>query len=233
MRKIKAVFSKQIKSFFKNPSMYATPLAFLLIPFAIFMLMPGASEADRGPIISQFVVMFAGISMIGNSAGVIAEDRSTMNLRFMGMAGVKPYQYLLATGGALLFISLCVLTLFGLMAQYSGEVFVNFLIITMLGVTCSILLGITLGLSKFYKFTMLVALLLGVGPIFANTNEVLNGIFRLTYAQQVNAAIISDLTTNFNETLKIVLINAAVLLFAFLITNMRNGLDGERLSKSK
>ena len=235
MRNIKAIFIKQLKSFFKNPSLFGTPGAFLLIPFLILLLIPGTGE-DRGIIISQFVLMFAGISMIGNAAVVINEDRDTMNLRFMAMAGVKPYQYLLASGGVLLLVSLGALFLFGLMAQYSGEVMLNFLILSMLGITCSILLGTTLSLSKIAPFTMVVALILGVGPIFANGNETLANIFHFTYVQQMNNFIQQSsegIVSIPNDAFQIVLINLAVLLVLFIITNLRNGLDGEKLAKRR
>ena len=231
MRSAKAVFTKQILSFFKNPSMFGTPAAFLLLPFAITLLVPGA-HYDRHIIVAQFVVMFVGISMIGTAAGFIAEDRATMNLRFMGMAGVKPHQYLIGTCGALLLISLGVLILFGLIGLYSGAVMINFLIFSMLGAANSMLLGITLSLSKIAPLTPIFGMLLGIGPMFADANEFLSTIFHFTYTQQVNNIIRSeDLTAGFSEPLQIILINMAVLLIAFIVMNTRNGLDGERLKK--
>jgi len=249
MRNIKAIFIKQFKSFFKNPSLFGTPASFLIIPFLILMLTPGSEDA-RAIIVSQFVLMFAGISMIGNASFVIGEDRSTMNLRFMGMAGVKPYQYLLATAAVFLLVSFGVLYLFGLMAGFSGEVMLNFLILCMLGIVCSILLGVTLGLSKLAPFTMIVALVLGVGPIFAVANETLANIFNFTFVQQMNIFIrqtggtiieMPDGTIEALEgisaipegALQIIAINVAVLLVLFFVTNARNGLDGEKLAKRK
>ena len=230
MRNIKAVFIKQILSFFYNPAMLGTPIAFLSIPFAILMLVPGA-DADSPIIIAQFVVMFVGISMIGTSSGFIAEDRLTMNLRFMGMAGVKPYQYLIGTCATLLLISFGALILFGLMGGYSGETMINFLTLSMLGSASSMLLGITLSLSKIGSFTPIIGILLGVGPIFADANEFLASIFHFVYTQQVNSAIRGDMTANLSEAIQITLINMAVLLLAFIFMNARHGLDGERLVK--
>jgi len=249
MRNVKAIFIKQFKSFFKNPGMYGTPVAFLVIPFLILLLTPGAGE-DRGIIVSQFVLMFSGISIIGNASYIIAEDRDTMNLRFMGMAGVKPWQYLLATSGALLLVSIGVLYLFGLMAQYSGEAMMTFMALSTLGIACSILLGVTLGLSKLAPFTMLVALVLGAGPIFAAANETLANLFRFTYVQQMNifirqtsgaiiempdgtVQIMEGITVIPNEAIQIMAINAAVLLLIFVVTNLRNGLDGEKLANKR
>jgi len=248
MRNIKAVFIKQFKSFFKNPSLYGTPASFLVIPFLMLML-TDAGDA-RAIIVSQFVLMFAGISMIGNASFIIAEDRSTMNLRFMGMAGVKPWQYLLATAGVFLLVSLGVLFLFGLMAGFSGEVMLNFLILCMLGIVCSILLGMTLSLSKLAPFTMIVALVLGVGPIFAVANETLANIFNFTFVQQMNIFIrqaggaiiqmpdgtieaLEGVATIPDGGIQIMAINLAVLLMLFIITNVRNGLDGEKSTKRK
>ena len=231
MKNIKAVFTKQILSFFKNPAMIGTPVAFLLIPFAILILVPGAYE-DIDIITAQFVVMFVGISMIGASAGLIAEDRLTMNLRFMGMAGVKPYQYLISMCATLLLISFGALILFGLIGRHSSEVMPNFLIISMLGATCSMLLGITLSLSKFAPFAPIIGILLGVGPIFSDANEFLANIFHFVYTHQVNITIRGDMIENFEEAVQIISINIAVLLLAFIFTNTRYGLDGEKLAKS-
>jgi len=233
MRNIKAVFTKQMLSYFKNPDFFGAPMFFLAIPFFILLLVPGAdADSDRGIIVSQFIVMFIGISMIGTSAGYIREDRGTMNLRFMGMAGVKPYQYLIATCMALLAISFIAMILFGLMAQYSGEEMVNFLMISMMGAGTSMLLGITLSLSKIGAFTGIIGLLLGIGPMFATANEFLYNIFRFTYTMQLTTLIREgDLTANLTEIIQIILINMAVILVAFIFMNTRTGLDGEKIVK--
>jgi len=233
MRNMKAVFIKQILSFFKNPERIAAPAFFIAIPFLILTLMAGA-DTDRNLIVSQFVIMFIGISMVGTSAGFIMEDRFTMNLRFMGMAGVKPYQYLIGTCAALLLISFGAIILFGLMIRYSGESMINFLIISVLGAATSMLLGITLSLSKIGNFTMLIGLLLGIGPIFAEANEVLSNVFHFTYTMQITIIIRSgDMMTDFAESVQIVLINFAVILLAFIFMNTRTGLDGEKILKRR
>jgi len=208
--------------------MWGMPASFLAIPFAILLLVP-VPDDEVSIIVSQFVVMFAGISMIGISSGFIAEDRTTMNLRFMGMAGVKPYQYLIGTCATLLLVSLGVNFLFALQGQYTDEILLNFMIISMLGTTNSMLLGITLGLSKIGTLTPLFGLLLGVGPIFADANETLSQIFHYTYTYQVASVIRGGyLSEDITNILQIILINTVVILAAFIFMNLRNGLDGER-----
>ena len=229
MRNIKAVATKQMLSFFKNATFFGTPMFFLLIPFAILLLMAGA-DTNRHLVVSQFVVMYIGISMIGNASAYIMEDRTTMNLRFMGMAGVKPYQYLIGTCIVLLATSLVILFLFGLMIQYSGNEMLNFLKISMLGSATSMLFGITLGLTKIGPFVTPIGLLLGVGPIFAEANETLATIFNFTYTMQITNVIRDgDMTGDLSHSLQIVLINMAVILIAFIILNAKTGLDGEKM----
>ena len=233
MRKVKAVFTKQLLSYIKNPARWAAPAAFLAIPFSLFIFAP--PDADMTTLTAQFVIMFVGISMVSGSAAFIIEDRETMNLRFMSMAGVRPYQYLIATCGVLLVVSLGFLALFGMISGHSGGTMMNFLILSMLGAASSMLLGITLGLSKIAPFTWIVGILLGVGPVMSADAgvEVLSRVFYLTFTYQANTALRGDLTAIPMGAVRIILINMAVILLAFIIMNARYGLDGERLAKKE
>ena len=226
MRNIKAVFTKQTLSYFTNPSFYGAAGTFLLLTFVFIILVPGV-EAE---VVPQFVTLFTGISMIGAAAGFIGEDRATMNLRFMGMAGVKPYQYLIASAATLLIISFGALILYGLMGRFSGQDFIQFMAVTMLGAVNSILFGTTLGLHKILSnYAIVAGLLLGIGPNFAGFNDTLFNIFRLAYTQQVNLTIRGEVS--FADSLPILLANTAVLLAAFLVMNTRVGLDGEKIKQ--
>jgi len=233
MKNIKAIFTKQLLSYIKNSARWGAPATFLVIPFLFLILAPAG--VNMAVLTAQFVIMFVGISMVGGSAGFIIEDKTTMNLRFMGMAGVRPYQYLIGTCAVLLLVSLGFLILFGLISGHSGEAMINFLILAMLGAASSMLLGITLGLSKLAPFTMIFGILLGVGPVIATDfgSDMVAQIFHLTFTYQVNSALRDDLATFPMEAAQIVLINMAVILLGFIIINARVGLDGERLGKKR
>jgi len=231
MRNIRAVFTKQMLSYIRNSERYGTALVFLAIPFAILLLVPGAGE-DRAIIVAQFITMFVGISMIFAASAFIIEDRTTMNLRFMGMAGVKPFQYLIGTCAMLLIVSLVGNLLFALQSLYTGTALINFMTVSMLGAANSMFLGITLSLSpKTASFAPVSGLILGIGPMFSNVNEFLSMIFSFTYTQQVTNVIRGediDITGDITFPLQIILINMAVIFILFVILNMRNGLDGEK-----
>jgi len=228
MRNIKAVFIKQMLSFFKNPGMWGAPATFIVIPFA-FRIFLGAE--DMPIIVTQFVAMFVGISMIGVSGAFIVEDRSTMNLRFMGMAGVKPYQYLIGTCTTLLIVSIIANFLFAMIGGRGGIELVNFMVFST-GATTSMLMGITLRLIKGVgEFTPIIGILLGVGPSFAEVNETLTMIFSRLYTFQIQQGLREDLNTLDMSRLQVVLINMAVILVLFIVMNLRTGLDGEKMVK--
>ena len=231
MRNIRAVFTKQFFSYVRNPDRYGTVLVFLAIPFAVLMLVPGAGE-DREIIVAQFVTMFVGISTLFAAAGFIAEDRNTMNLRFMGMAGVKPFQYLIGTCGVLLLVSLAANLLFAMQSMYTGVALMNFMLVTMLGAACSVFLGITLSLSKkIAPFAPVCGLVLGIGPMFSDVNEFLSTMFSFTFTQQVTNVIRAedvDIAGDITFPLQVILVNMAVMLVLFVVLNARNGLDGEK-----
>jgi len=232
MRNIKAIFTKQMLSYIKNPARWGAPAAFLGIPFIFLIFTPAGT--DMALITAQFVIMFVGIAMVGTSAGFLIEDRDTMNLRFMSMAGVKPYQYLIATCSVLLVVSVVILYLFGMISGHSGEAMINFLILATLGAACSMLLGVTLGLTKIAPFTMIIGILLGVGPVLSADAgiEAMSRVFYFTFTYQVNSALREDLTSIPSDAMQIILINMAVILVAFVLTNLRTSLDGEKLLKA-
>ena len=230
MKKVKAVFTKQIQSFAQNPAMFGTPLFFIGLAFVLTLLIPDVTDIVAG----QFAVLFVGISMIGTTGAFIAEDRATMNLRFMGMAGVKPHHYLIGTCAALLIISFVALILFGLIGRNWGEDLTIFLLVSILGAATSMLLGVTISLSKFAPLVMPISFIFGMGPIFSDANETLSSIYHFVYSQQVFNILRGDeYAANPAEAIQIILINMAVVIVAFAFMAARNGLDGERLAKEQ
>ena len=179
--------------------------------------------------VNLFTLMYIGIAMISTASSFIWEDRLTMNLRFMAMAGVKPYQYLLGTGGALLLVSFVILFLFSVVGGYFGGEMVTFLSLTMLGAAASILLGITVALTKpsLAWIGAVVPYVFGFAPMLAELNESMASAFYFTFTQQINIAVTGmaeglDPTRSF----QIVFANIGIILLAFVIMHKKNGLEG-------
>ncbi|MCL1964449.1 MAG: ABC transporter permease, partial [Firmicutes bacterium] len=95
MRSIKAIFSKQLRDILKNRMVLIQFIVFPLVAFVFTQIVakPNA-ELDDSMFVTMFAGIYAGMTVLGTTAGIIAEDRERRSLRFLVMAGVKPYQYM-------------------------------------------------------------------------------------------------------------------------------------------
>jgi hypothetical protein len=108
-----AIFIKQFQDNIKNAGVLINYILFPVMAFimtnVVDMGMPGMPESY---FITMFAGMFVGMSLIGNAATAIAEDRSSNALRFLLMAGVRSHEYLMGIGGVIMACSLVVCGLF-------------------------------------------------------------------------------------------------------------------------
>ena len=210
MRNMKAIFIKQIRSMIKNPLLIGQGIMFIIMIVVMTFLMSPDRECDvcipayvcetclrENPIHSlpsptiagMFSVMFMGMVMIGSSSALVQEDKTTHNLRFMTMSGMKPYQYLIGTASALFLVAVSLLFFYALAGRYFGLDTLRFLLLTGSGALVSILFGIAMGLSKMPAIATPISILFGFGPMFSNFNENMARWLHFTYTQQVNLAI--------------------------------------------
>ena len=231
MRSVKAIFSKQLRDIFKNKMVLIQFIVFPLVAF-VFTEMVAKTNADIPD--SMFVTMFAGIyagmSMLTATSGFIAEDRERRSLRFLVMAGVKPYQYMLGIGGVMIAASLVISVVFGLMGGFWGMDFVRFIVVMMLGSVASTLLGAAIGIvSKNQQsaaaIAMPVGMILGFTPMLALFSDTVQKMFSVFYTMQVNT-LLNDLEAGFAKPALIVLANIAVFAILFAIAYKKKGLRG-------
>jgi hypothetical protein len=210
MNNIKAIFLKQMRSMIKSPTLLGTGIAFVIMALVMTFLMGPERECSEcipayvcetclreNPLHSlpnhsvtgMFTVMFIGMMVMGSSSGLVQEDKTTHNLRFMTMAGMKPHQYLLGTGVALFIVSFAILFLFAMVGRYFGFDTLHFLAITSAGTLVSILFGIAGGLSKMPALVGPLSMVFGMGPMFSQFNERLANFLHFTYTQQASLGI--------------------------------------------
>jgi len=242
MNNIVAVYIKQIISLIKNPVMLIQAAFFIGIVIVISFLIGVDEDKDCDSCIPAYVcavcleentlntpnpsmpalfaVMFVGLTLMGTASALVTEDKTTNNLRFMTMAKVKPFQYLLGTGAALFSLVFVIIILFAVVGGYF-EHMLWFVAIASFGALVSILLGTAIGLSKLPILAMPLSLVLGMGPMLSTFNENLANLLRFTYTQQINLAVSNleyDMTSNFI----VIGINGLVVL-AFFIWMHRKG----------
>ena len=236
MRNTKAIFIKQIQSMIKSPTLIGTGIVLALAILGFGILLPAERDCDvcipayvcetcllENPIHSlptpsipgMFTVMFVGMMMISSASALVQEDKTTHNLRFMTMSGMKPSEYLLGTASAIFVVSVPLLLLFSIVGGHFGMNMLLFMGLTITGAINSILLGIAIGLSKFPIFAGPASMVFGMGPMFSSFNESLARWLHFTYTQQVNLGIY-HIGDNISRNLLIIGANGLLILLAFV-----------------
>ena len=216
MRSIHAVLAKQTTDIRRNRMVFLQFVIFPLIALAFTQLVakPNPDIPDT-MFITMFAALFAGMSVPVTMASLVAEDRERGSLRLLVMAGVKPVNYLVGTGGAIGAISLIVAIAFTVMAWFSPAQAAKFLLVIMLGVVCSVLLGAAIGLLAGNQqagtaIAMSVAVLVGFGPMLAQFSPAAGKVTAFLYTMQVSR-LANDPTSSLGRPLLIIAANGAVL----------------------
>jgi len=227
MRNIKAIFKVSLMSYFKIPAIIGTT-AFMVLAPLVFYLITQDGEASAAEQVNMFAPMFVGLGMVGTASSFVMGDKVTMNLRFMSMAGVKPYQYLIGTGGSLLVVSLGVMIVFSQIAGYRGEELITFLAICTFGAGIAILLGMSIGMFKYPWLGQPVGLFLAFGTMLSEANETLARVFYYVFTQQIHATLHAMVYeyghVDMERTIQVLLGNAVVVLVLFTLVNWKHGL---------
>jgi len=253
MRNVKAIFFKQFASLIRNPGLIVQAVLFVILVVVMTFLIGDDGPKDcsycipayvcapcleeNGPDIPSpslaglFTVMFVGFAIVGSASALVLEDKTTKNLRFMAMADVKPWQYLIGTVASMAIISVALLILYAVVGRYLGMRMVWFMAVTSSGALVSIMLGLVVGLSKVPVLTTLLSLILGLGPMLSDFNDALAHMLRFTYTQQIRLAI-SDLSADLTTNFMVIGANGAVILLLFIWMH-RKGVLGNGMNKIK
>ncbi|MCL1853125.1 MAG: ABC transporter permease [Peptococcaceae bacterium] len=229
MRSVKAIFIKQLLDIIKNRMVLIQFVIFPVVALVFTELVAKPSEEMADSMfVTMFACIYAGMTVLATTAGIIAEDRERRSLRFLIMAGVKPYQYLLGIGGVMLTASLIVTVVFGLMGGFGGADLLKFVAALMLGAVASVLLGATIGiLSKNQQaagaMAMPLGMILGFTPMLAMFNDTVKKVFGIFYTMQVDM-LVNDFAAGFLKPALVILANVTVLLVMFVAVYTKKGL---------
>ncbi|AMP19784.1 hypothetical protein AZF37_00095 [endosymbiont 'TC1' of Trimyema compressum] len=127
MKSIKSIFIKQAKDTLKMPMVLIQFIIYPVVAFIMTELIAKSNEAiSNNLFVTMMVAIFAGMALITSTAGVIAEDIEKKSLRFLVMAGVKPREYLIGTGGFIFLAGLIVSVVFGFIGSFTVLEFTKF-----------------------------------------------------------------------------------------------------------
>jgi ABC-2 type transport system permease protein len=231
MRCVKAIFTKQIKDITKNPMVLVMFLVFPAVALIMTQLVARSNEdIPNNMFVTTMAAIFAGMGLITSASDVIAEDIERKSLRFLVIAGVKPYQYLLGISGCFLLAGTITAVAFALIGDFTTQETMKFLAVMVSGVATSILLGATIGMFSGSRQTatslgMPVAVIVGFTPMVAAFNETIEKYTGLLYTQQINV-IVNDFSASLLQPMLIIGANITVLTILFVLAYRKKGLKG-------
>ena len=231
MRSIKAIFIKQAKDMIKNPSVLVMFIVFPAVALIMTELIAKSNQdIPNNMFVTMMAAIFAGMGLVTSSCAVIAEDIERKSLRFLIIAGVKPHQYLIGTGGFFLIAGAITSVVFALIGDFTIIETIKFLSVMIAGSATSIVLGALIGmLSKNQQaataLSMPIAVIIGFTPMVASFSETVEKYASILYTQQINV-IVNDFSANFAQALMVIAINIVVLLILFIISYRKKGLKG-------
>ena len=218
IRRIMAVFIKQLKDTIKNKTVL---IQFLMFPIMAFVLTKTIATGMEGLNENYFVIMFS-VMYIGmvptiNMATIITEEKEKNTLRVLIMANVKPIEYLLGIGGYVFLMSGLGCLLFGLIGGFTGALLLKFIGVLLLGVLSSMLLGSAIGMlvknqMSASSVVIPVAMVSAFLPMISMFNATCEKFARFLYTQQINY-MVNDLTIKNMSADRFIIIFMNMILF--------------------
>lgn len=222
MKKVAAIFRKQLKDTLKNKEVL---IQFIMFPVIATIMQNSIRIEDmpRNYFVILFATMYIGMSPLTSTASILAEEKEKNTLRVLLMSNVKASEYLLGVGSYIFLICMLGSVVFAVVGQYRGIEFVLFLSIMALGILISILIGAGIGtLSKNQmsatSVTVIVMLIFSFLPMIAMFNEGVAKVSRFTFSQQLNDWLKGIGTISIHvDTIGILLLNMIVALLIFVL----------------
>lgn len=186
---IKAILWKQIKDTIKNKE--------ILIQFAMFpfmtIVMENAISIQNMPehfFANLFSSMYVGMAPLISASAIISEEREKNTLRVLQMCNVKAASYLI--GNAIYILTMCMTgsLVMGIAGGYAGMDLLKFLLIMLVGHSCSFLLGATIGVASKTQMAATsinvpVMMVLAFLPMLSMFNETIKKFSKFVFSEQL------------------------------------------------
>ncbi|WP_426348668.1 ABC transporter permease [Alloiococcus sp. CFN-8] len=195
IRKISAIFKKQIKDTFKNKGVL---VQFIMFPL-MAVIMEGTIKIEnmpKGYFVLLFATMFIGMSPLISMAAIISEEKEKNTLPMLMMSNVKASEYLIGVGSYLYLICSIGTCIFGVVGGYKDADFARFFGIMSVGILIAIAIGAVIGLlcknqMAETSISVPVMIIFSFLPMISMFNETIGKVSRFTYSQQINNLISS------------------------------------------
>lgn len=220
MRNISAVFINRLRDTFKNK---ACLIQFVMLPLMAVIMENAITMKDMPEhfFVKLFSVMFSAMAPITCMASMIAEEKEKGTLKALLMSGVRPSQYLFATGAYVFIMCMAGTSVFTVLGEYSGAQLVQFVIIMSSGIVLSMITGAVIGLFSRDQMTATsisvpVMMIFSFLPMISTFNKTVEKYSAAAYSQQISKLINNIGTAGIpTKSTVILLINFAAVLILF------------------
>ncbi|MDE6386599.1 MAG: ABC transporter permease [Lachnospiraceae bacterium] len=193
MKNATIIYRKQIKDAGKN---IALLIQFVMFPLMAVIMDNAIQVADLPEhfFVGMFAVMHIGMAPLNVTAAIIAEEKEKNTLRVLLFGGVRPFEYLIGTGGYVFSSCMIGAVIFALLGGYRGREFVLFLLIMAAGILVSMFLGAVIGIcskSQIIAASVMtpVMMIFAFLPMIAMFNETIAKVADFAYSQQIQILI--------------------------------------------
>lgn len=228
LRKVSAVFWKQMKDTIKNK---AVLIQFVMFP-VLGIIMESSTNIEGladNYFIMLFATMYIGMAPLASISAIISEEKEANTLRVLIMSNVKSHEYLLGVGSYVVGACMIGALIFGITGGYKGINLLIFVSLMTVGIILSTLLGSVIGVGSKNQMSatsimMPVMIVFSFLPMIAMFNETIEKVSKFTYTQQINLLLhqVKQLTID-GENIWIILINMVIFagLFGFVYGRSR------------
>lgn len=221
MRKIYAIWKKQVKDTLKNKEIL---IQFVMFPLLTAVMM-GSMHIEGMPenyFLSLFATMYIGMAPLTAMASIISEEKERGTLRVLLMSNVKAGEYLIGTGGYVLMICSLGALFFGFLGDFRGADLAGFVLAMCVGILISLLLGAAIGVKSkgqmaATSIVVPVMMVLSFLPMLASFNDKVAKVSKYIFSQQCSD-IMGGIGIHAPGTESIVIIGVNFLLVMLLFT---------------
>lgn len=221
-RHIKAVFNKQFADTAHNRSILIQFLAFPVMMALLLLAMTNsmATEATRASIVMLMSTVFTGLMPILTVYNIINEDKMYNTLRVLIMSTVKPLEYLLGITSYILFVSLIIAFIFGLLGGLRGVRLLAYVGVLLLGTAVTLVFGSAMAMYSARRrsaggLITIVAMLNSMIPLLSMFSEPAQKFSKYLYTYQVNN-MLGDIYGNYFDWGRLIIVFANFIIFFVL-----------------
>lgn len=229
MKKIIAIFKKQVKDTLKNKTVF---IQFVMFP-AMTLIMNNAIRIEEMPknfFVFLFATMYIGMAPLTGMSAVISEEKEKNTLRVLLMSNVKPHEYLIGVGSYIWAACMLGAAVICAAGDYDLKERVCFMLVMAVGILVSLLVGAAIGTWSRTQMiatsvTVPVMIVFSFLPMLSLFNSTIAGVAKYTYSEQIRLLLseIGDLRFS-AERICILAANMLIFTGLFLVSYKRSEL---------